>query len=330
MPTRTATAQWKGSVADGDGTIALANGSFRGPYSWRSRFAQDTGTNPEELIAAGAVSKHSAPSARSSSKRNSLSRGSPMLLENKTAIIYGAGGAIGSAVTRAYAREGATVHLAGRSARPLEQVADRVRDAGATAYVATVDVLDPEALVRHAANVIDLSGSIDICFNAISNDDIQGRTLLDMPLEDVLQPVTKSLTAHFNIATTVARHMARGSGGVILVMGGGREAIPRLGGSHVAWAALAGLSRQLAADLGPHNIRVAWILSPGSPDLVPDHHPSGSPADAPQADAKTKGLIPGHQPTYENVGSIAAFLASDAARTMTATEINLTGGAVID
>lgn len=52
MPSRTATAQWKGPVADGDGTVALGSGSFRGPYSWRSRFEQSTGTNPEELIAA--------------------------------------------------------------------------------------------------------------------------------------------------------------------------------------------------------------------------------------------------------------------------------------
>jgi 3-oxoacyl-[acyl-carrier protein] reductase len=55
--------------------------------------------------------------------------------------------------------------------------------------------------------------------------------------------------------------------GVNLVMGGGREAIPHLGGSHVAWAALAALCRQLAADLGPHGVRVAWLLSPGSPKL---------------------------------------------------------------
>lgn len=52
MPTRTATAQWNGPVADGDGTVALGSGSFRAPYSWRSRFEQGSGTNPEELIAA--------------------------------------------------------------------------------------------------------------------------------------------------------------------------------------------------------------------------------------------------------------------------------------
>lgn len=52
MPIRTATAQWNGAVADGHGTLALGGGSFRGPYSWRSRFEQGAGTNPEELIAA--------------------------------------------------------------------------------------------------------------------------------------------------------------------------------------------------------------------------------------------------------------------------------------
>lgn len=255
-----------------------------------------------------------------------------MLLHHKTAIIYGAAGSIGSAVARAYAREGATVHLAGRTAGTLERIAGSLRDAGATARVATVDVLDPRAVERHAANVIEASGSLDICFNATSNDDIQGRTLLDMRLDEVMQPVTKSLTAHLNIATTAARHMARGSGGVILVMAGGREAIPRLGGSHIAWAALAGLSRQLAADLGPHNIRVAWLLSPGSPGHGHEDVPRAAPDDAQGADAPpdNEGLLPGYQPTYQEVASVAAFLASDAARTITAAEINLTGGAVID
>jgi NAD(P)-dependent dehydrogenase (short-subunit alcohol dehydrogenase family) len=253
-----------------------------------------------------------------------------MLLENKTAIIYGAGGAIGSAVTRAYAREGATVHLAGRTTQTLERVGESIRDAGGTAHVAEVDVLDRDALQRHTADVIQSSRRIDICFNATSNDDIQGTPLVDMPFEQFLQPVTKSLTAHFNIATTVSPHMARGGGGVILVMGGGREAIPRLGGSHVAWAALAGISRQLAAELGPQGIRLAWLLSPGSPGSN-DHDQDASTHDQSEEGATgTEGLLRDHQPTYEEVAATAVFLASDSARTMTATEINLTGGAVID
>jgi NAD(P)-dependent dehydrogenase (short-subunit alcohol dehydrogenase family) len=114
-------------------------------------------------------------------------------------------------------------------------------------------------------------------------------------------------------------------------MAGGREAIPRLGGSHVAWAALAGLSRQLAADVGPDRIRVAWILSPGSPGFA--HAEDGDDIShdvTDKAPPGAVGLLPQHQPSYEEVAETAVFLASDAARTITATEVNLTGGAVID
>jgi NAD(P)-dependent dehydrogenase (short-subunit alcohol dehydrogenase family) len=90
--------------------------------------------------------------------------------------------------------------------------------------------------------------------------------------------------------------MTRRGRGVILVMAGGREAISRLGGSHVAWAALAGLCRQLAAEFGPHGVRVSWLLSPGSPGY--DDH-----------DGQPDGAAPS---------------------TITASEINFTGGAVVD
>jgi len=188
-----------------------------------------------------------------------------MLLANKTAIVYGGAGAIGSAVAQAYAREGAQVHLAGRTPATLEQVGARIRRDGGAAHVASLDVLDQAAVEEHATAVA-ATGGIDICFNATSNDDVQGTALVDLSFEDFMRPVTKSLTAHFNVATAVARHMIERRRGVILAMAGGREAIPRLGGSHAAWAALAGLCRQLAADLGPHGIRSVWLLSPGSAD----------------------------------------------------------------
>ena len=259
-----------------------------------------------------------------------------MLLDSKTAIVYGGGGAIGSAVARAYAREGADVHLAGRTRATLEEVAQRIRDDGGSAHVAQVDVLDRAAVARH----VDAAAScgIDICFNATSNDDVQGMPLLAMQPGEFLRPVTKAVTAHFNIATAVGRHMTRRGRGVILVMAGGREAIPRLGGSHVAWAALAGLCRQLAAELGPHGVRVSWLLSPGSPGYdeprqPPDGTGPGDPeAASGQAEAApgTAGLLIRHLPSYDEVANIAVFAASDWARTMTASEINFTGGAVVD
>ena len=279
-----------------------------------------------------------------------------MLLDAKTAIVYGAGGAIGSAVARAYAREGAEVHLAGRTRSTLEEVAQRIRHDGGAAHVAEVDVLDRAAVARHADGVA-AGGGIDICFNATSNDDVQGTPLLEMPFEEFLRPVTKAVTAHFNVAVAVGRHMTRRGRGVILVMAGGREAIPRLGGSHVAWAALAGLCRQLAAEFGPYGVRVSWLLSPGSPgyddhDGRPDGVRRGSrrgsggsagsgaapgsasgaaPGSAESAGAPgTVGLLTGHLPSYGEVANVAVFAASDWARTITASEINFTGGAVVD
>jgi NAD(P)-dependent dehydrogenase (short-subunit alcohol dehydrogenase family) len=253
-----------------------------------------------------------------------------MLLDQKTAIIYGASGAIGSAVARAYAREGANVHLAGRTEATLDAVAQRIRTERGTAHVARVDVLDRAAVSRHASAVAAASGGIDVCFNATSNDDVQGTPLLDVQFEDFVRPVTKAVTAHFNVATAVGREMTRRGHGVILVMAGGREAIPRLGGSHVAWAALAGLCRQLAAEFGPHGVRVAWLLSPGSPDSDEQQHPTSHGEDEATPAPGTEGLLLNHQPSYDEVANVATFAASDWARTITASEINVTGGAVID
>src|SRR6188472_703169 len=52
MPVRTASAKWNGSLQEGDGTMALGSGAFEGPFSFRSRFQEGDGTNPEELIGA--------------------------------------------------------------------------------------------------------------------------------------------------------------------------------------------------------------------------------------------------------------------------------------
>ena len=240
-----------------------------------------------------------------------------MLLADKTAIVYGGAGAIGSAVAQAYAREGAQVHLAGRTPATLEQVADRIRRDGGLAHVTSLDVLDRAAVAEHATAVAATDG-IDICFNATSNDDVQGTALVELAFADFMRPVAKSVTAHFNVATAVARHMIERRRGVILAMAGGREAIAHLGGSHVAWAALAGLCRQLAADLGPHGIRSVWLLSPGSP------------GHGGQAEEGPAGMLFGRLPTYQEVANIAVFASSAWAGTMTATELNFTAGAVVD
>ena len=243
-----------------------------------------------------------------------------MLLTAKTAIVYGGAGSIGSAVSRVFAGEGARVFLTGRTVERLDQTASSIHKAGGMADVAKLNALDQAAVEAHAARVVEAAGAIDIAFNAVSNDDVQGTPLVDMSYEDVARPVTKAVAVHFNIATAVARHMMARRSGAILAMAGGREAIPSLGGSHVAWSALAGLCRQLAADLGPYGVRVAWLLSPGSPE----------PGAERQDDPLAEPMLLKRPPTYDDVANTAVFLASDCARTMTATEVNITGGSVVD
>ena len=102
-----------------------------------------------------------------------------MLLKNKVAVIYGAGGAIGGAVARAFAREGAKLFLTGRRRAPVEAVAKDIVSAGGSAEAAEVDALDEQALDTHLQSVIDNAGRVDISFNAVG---IPDATILGVPL----------------------------------------------------------------------------------------------------------------------------------------------------
>src|SRR5215813_1471716 len=97
-----------------------------------------------------------------------------MLLEGKNAVIYGGGGSIGGAVARAFAREGAKVHLAGRTLDSLELVAEPIRQAGGSVETAVVDALEPSEVDEHADTIVASDGSLDISFCLISQGDVQG------------------------------------------------------------------------------------------------------------------------------------------------------------
>jgi 3-oxoacyl-[acyl-carrier protein] reductase len=82
-------------------------------------------------------------------------------------VIYGGGGAIGGAVARTFAREGARVFLAGRTRAKLDAVAADIRSAGGVAETAEVDALDPWSVDGHADAVAADAGSIDVSFNLV-------------------------------------------------------------------------------------------------------------------------------------------------------------------
>lgn len=102
-----------------------------------------------------------------------------MMLKNKVAVIYGAGGGIGGAVARAFANEGAKVFLTGLHAAAVESVTKDIVAAGGSAEAAEVDALDEQAIDKHLQSVIDKAGRVEISFNAIAIPDAK---LLGIPL----------------------------------------------------------------------------------------------------------------------------------------------------
>jgi 3-oxoacyl-[acyl-carrier protein] reductase len=195
-----------------------------------------------------------------------------MLLENKNAVIYGAGGPIGSAVASAFAREGARVHLAGRTAQRLDALAETIRADGGAAETAQLDALDEAAVDRHADAVAEQFGSLDVSLCVIAADEVFFTPLAEMALADFERPVTTLLRSAFITARAAARHMVRQRSGVILSFGGSGAPLRDfyLGGFQVGLAAVEILCRQLAAELGPHGVRVVTLQTSGIVDAIPD------------------------------------------------------------
>lgn len=235
-----------------------------------------------------------------------------MLLESRNAIIYGGGGAIGGAVARAFAREGATVYLAGRTVEKLDEVAGEIRLAGGSGEIAQLDALDDKAVIRRADAVAAQAGGIDISFNLITHPHTYGIPLAQMAVDDFMAPVQTAARTTFLTAKAAARHMIPRRSGVILAFGdpGDRSGPLRdyfLGGTQVAFDAIETIRRQLAVELGPHGIRVVTLASGGVPESFSEGFEGGDEI-ARMIEDQT---LLGRAATLEDVGNAAVFAASD-------------------
>jgi NAD(P)-dependent dehydrogenase (short-subunit alcohol dehydrogenase family) len=261
-----------------------------------------------------------------------------MLLAGKNAVIYGAGGSVGSAVAQAFAREGAAVFLAGRTLAPLEALAQEIIQSGGTADAAVVDALDEAAVIRHANTIATTAGGLDISFNAIAVDHIQGVALADMTVEEVVGPVAGRVATHLLTARAAARHMTVQGHGVILTFSADAAALAysEVGSFGIACAAVEALTRSLAAELGSSGVRVICLRSMGSPDAPAVQNVWDLRADASISsqrelfDSRAQVTLLKRLPMLEEVGNVAALMASDYASPLTATVINVTCGEIAD
>ncbi|MGZ3820671.1 MAG: SDR family NAD(P)-dependent oxidoreductase [Mucilaginibacter sp.] len=263
-----------------------------------------------------------------------------MTLPRKTAIIYGAGGGVGSTVAETFALEGARLFLTGRSKENIEKLAARINASGGLAEATQVDALDEKAVEAHLNMVLEKTGTVDISFNAIGlrNTTLQGVSLLDLNLQDFMAPISVHVQTNFLTSRIVGRQMAFQGSGVIMTVTSipSRVAIPLMGGVAVAMAAEEALIRNLSAELGPKGVRVLGLRPQGMPD-------SGTIKEVFGLHAKAYGITKeqfqemtasrNHQnrlPTLQEMAEVAAFMASDKASAMTGTIVNMSLGAIAD
>jgi 3-oxoacyl-[acyl-carrier protein] reductase len=165
-----------------------------------------------------------------------------MLLDGKTAVIYGGGGSIGRAMATAFAREGAHVFLVGRTQATLDRAAEDLR-----------------------ANDVNLVGV----------NDVQGTPLAEMTIDDFLSPITTATRTQFLTTRAAARQMITQGSGVMLFLGGSGDPIRdySIGGFQIALEAIEALRKQLASELGKFGVRVVSLRTGGIADTIPSDFP---------------------------------------------------------
>ncbi|WP_410657588.1 SDR family NAD(P)-dependent oxidoreductase [Amycolatopsis sp. lyj-112] len=256
-----------------------------------------------------------------------------MSLENKNAVLYGAGGSIGGGVAREFAARGARVFLTGRHEPALTKLAEEINGTGGQADVAVVDALDETAVDDHAASVVAEAGSLDISLNLVTRGDIQGIPLVEMSVEDYVGPITTGITTNFITARAAARHMiAQGSGVILALDSGSAHGSPMMGATGSIDAALDTYIRNLAVEIGPHGVRALGIWVAGIPETftpeklaaVDNRLPATPEMIENVLAALTEARMTKRSPRLAEVAATLAFLASDDAMGITATFVNVT------
>jgi NAD(P)-dependent dehydrogenase (short-subunit alcohol dehydrogenase family) len=263
------------------------------------------------------------------------------LLKNKNAVIFGASGAVGTAVAKEFAAQGATVFLSGRTPSNVEQVAQEIYQDSGVAHAAQVDALDEQAVQAYLYRVAQEAGSIDILLNATGpqpKDYGNGTNTLELPLEQFLLPLSTLVPSQFITARAAARSMVQQRSGVILFVTAGLDLTktPNVTAIGATFGAMESLFRCLAADLGPAGVRVVGIRSGAMVDTrtiqqgIERVASTMGISKAQVVSQFEQATLLKRLSTAADIARVAAFLASDGARTITGALVNASSGRIID
>lgn len=259
-------------------------------------------------------------------------------LRDKVAVVYGDGNT-GSAIAKAFVREGARVFLAGRTGSKLQKIADEIKSSGGQIEIEKLDALDETEVANHLDKVVKKEGSVDISFNAIGLPQkvIQGLPLAELSVESFMLPLITCVKSHFITAKAAVKQMMQQGGGVILMHtpNASRISAPFVGGMIPAWSAIEALCRSLSVESGEKGIRSVCLLTTGMPettliDEVWEIHGKAHGITYEQFNIMIESAT--HRKkltTLAEFTNAAVFAASDEGSGITGTIFNLTSGMIV-
>ncbi|MCA3644616.1 MAG: SDR family NAD(P)-dependent oxidoreductase [Methylobacterium sp.] len=258
-----------------------------------------------------------------------------MLLKDKTAVVFAANGAIGSAVARRFSAEGAVVHISGRNADSVKRLGDEI---GSSAE--TVDATDEVQVQAYFTRLANAKSTPNIVFNAIGSRAAAasyGRPAGMLTRDTFLLPLEVVAWSQFLTARSAANAlMAQRQSGAIVTLSASLSGqfIPFMSGITAACGAVEAVTRTLAAEYGRAGIRVNCVRAGGMPETRTIRETTAQMAE-------TMGATPGGagKPTVTNVlgrplqvgetATIVAFIASDFASGVAGQVVNVCAGALV-
>lgn len=242
-----------------------------------------------------------------------------MLLENKKVLITGAGRGIGRQTAIDMAKEGAVILGTGRTQEPLDEMAKQVLEVGGQAYTATMDIADYEMCGQVIHSLAEKAGGIDILVHCAAV--FEEAFFVDMTPEQWQRTISIDLNGVYNVIHTAIPFIIEARGSVVSVVS--QDAFYGCPGySHygACKAAVVGLTRTLARELGPEGVRLNCV-APGitETEMTRDRIAAGK-------DGYLEKLPVGHIGQPGEIASAIVFLSSEKASYITGQVIHANGG----
>jgi NAD(P)-dependent dehydrogenase (short-subunit alcohol dehydrogenase family) len=246
-----------------------------------------------------------------------------MKLQGKVAIITGAGSGIGRAIALRFARDGASTALADIDRDALRKVSHEIEDCGAPPLLIPSDVSEPSDAERIVNETVTRFGSLHVLVNNAATTNLR-KHVVEMSVEDWDRCLDVSLRSVFMLAKWGAPEMRAAGGGAIINIGSVGGIVPWAGGAAycAAKGGILALTKVLAIEYGPWNIRVN-TLSPGA-IMTPNLEEAIRHQNHLER-LKARSVL-GRVGEAEEVAAAAAFLASDEASFVTASNLLVDGG----